>query len=139
VPNKEPHKQLRRWIVHAKATSKKIIEQGSGNPKFTPPNLKLLNKLGIIQLPYNFKLKETTTTMSAKKKEKKTKTTKEPPKAANAQGARATVSRVSVAVPKKKYYYTTSKGQGTHPTKDQIEDGAKENKQCTTCNGEGIH
>jgi hypothetical protein len=80
VPNKEPHKQLRHWIIHAKVTSKKIIEQGSGNPNFTLPNLKLLNKLGIIQLPSNFKLKETTTTKSARKKEKKKKMTKEPPK-----------------------------------------------------------
>jgi hypothetical protein len=101
VPNKVPQKHLRRWITHAKATSKKIIEQGSGNPNFTLPNLKLLNELGIIQLPSNFKLKETTTTTkSAKKKEKKNKTTKEPPKA-KAQGARATVSRVSVAAPTK--------------------------------------
>jgi hypothetical protein len=68
VPNKEPHKQLRRWITHTKATSKKSIEQGSGNPNFTLPNLKLLNELGIIQLPSNFKLKETTTKKSAKKK-----------------------------------------------------------------------
>jgi hypothetical protein len=63
--------------------------------------LKLLNEIGVIQLPSNFKLKETTTTTkSAKKKEKKKKTTKEPPKA-KAQGARATVSRVSVASSKK--------------------------------------
>ena len=79
VPNQEPHKQLRRWIVHAKATSKKIIAQGSGNPKFTLPNLKLLHELGIIQLPPNFKLVEKTTTTSATKKEKKTM--KAPPKA----------------------------------------------------------
>jgi hypothetical protein len=39
-----------------------------GNPKFTLPTLKLLNELGIIQLPPNFKLKETTAAMSAKKK-----------------------------------------------------------------------
>jgi hypothetical protein len=75
VPNKEPHKQLRRWIVHAKSTSKRIIAQGSGNPKFTLPNLKLLHELGIIQFPPYFKLKETTTTMSVTKKKKK-KTTK---------------------------------------------------------------
>jgi hypothetical protein len=91
VPKKEPHKQLRRWIVHAKAMIKKIIEQGSGNPKFTLPNLKLLNKLGIIQLPPNFKLKETKTTMSVKKKKN---TTKETPKVVKPQGARTTVSRV---------------------------------------------
>jgi hypothetical protein len=101
VPNKEPHKQLRRWITHAKAASKKIIEQGNGNPNFTLPNLKLLNELGIIKLPSNFKLKETITTKSAKKKETKKKMTKVPPKA-KAQGARATVSRVSVVAPKKK-------------------------------------
>jgi hypothetical protein len=116
VPNKEPHKQLRRWITHVKAASKKIIEQGSGNQNFTLPKLKLLNGLGIIKLPSNLKLKETTTTKSANKKEtkKKTttttksankketkkKTTKVPPKA-KAQGARATVSRVSVVAPKK--------------------------------------
>jgi hypothetical protein len=101
VPTREPHKQLRRWIVHAKATSKKIIAQGSGNPKFTLPNLKLLHELGIIQLPPDFKLKETTTTtMSATKKEKK-KMTKEPPKAEKPQDARTTVPRVSVPVPKK--------------------------------------
>jgi hypothetical protein len=64
VPNREPHMQLRRWIVHAKATSKKIIAQGSGNPKFTLPYLKLLHELGIIQLPPNFKLLEKTTTYS---------------------------------------------------------------------------
>jgi hypothetical protein len=98
VTNKEPHKQLRRWITHAKAVSKKSIEQGSGNPNFTLPNLKLLNELGIIKLPSNFKLKETTTTKYAKTKE--TMTTKMPPKA-KAQGARATVSRVSVVAPKK--------------------------------------
>jgi hypothetical protein len=40
VPNKEPHKQLRRWIAHTKAASKKIIEQGNGNSNFTLPNLK---------------------------------------------------------------------------------------------------
>jgi hypothetical protein len=51
-------------------------------------------------LPSNFKLKETTTTKSAKKKETKKKTTNVLPKA-NAQGARATVSRVSVVAPKK--------------------------------------
>jgi hypothetical protein len=79
VPNREPHKQLRRWTVHAKATSKKSIAQGSGNPKFTLPTLKLLHELGIIQLPPNFKLLEKTTTTSATKKEKKT--TKAPPKA----------------------------------------------------------
>jgi hypothetical protein len=38
VPSREPHTQLRRWIVHAKATSKTSIAQGSGNPKFTLPN-----------------------------------------------------------------------------------------------------
>jgi hypothetical protein len=100
VPNREPHKQLRRWIVHAKATSKKIIAQGSGNPKFTLPNLKLLHELGIIQLPHNFKLLEKTTTMSARKKEKKKKTAKAPPNA-KAQCARTIVPRVSVPLPKK--------------------------------------
>jgi hypothetical protein len=64
VPNREPHKQLCRWIVHAKATSKKIIAQGSGNPKFTLPNLKVLHELGIIQLPPNFKLLEKTTSIT---------------------------------------------------------------------------
>jgi hypothetical protein len=118
VPNKEPHKQLRRWIVHAKATSKKIIEEGSGNPKFTLPNLKLLNELGIIQLPSNFKLKETTTTMSAKKKEKKKTTTKEPPKAAKAQGAQATVSRVPVDLPKKNI--TTPRPKAKVPIQPKI-------------------
>jgi hypothetical protein len=117
VPNKEPHKQLRRWMAHAKAVSKKIIEQGSGNPNFTLPNLKLLNKLGTIKLPSNFKLKETTTTKSAKKKEKKKKTTKEPPKA-KAQGARATVSRVSVVVPKKNS--TTPRPKANAPIQPKI-------------------
>jgi hypothetical protein len=82
VPNTEPHKQLRRWIVHAKATSKKIIAQGSGNPKFTLPNLKLLHELGTIQLPPNFKLLEETTTKMATKKDNKT--TKAPPKSKSA-------------------------------------------------------
>jgi hypothetical protein len=87
VPNREPHKQLRRWIFHAKATSKKIIAQGSGNPKFTLPNLKLLHELGVIQLPPNFKLLEKTTTTSATKKEKKT--TKAPPKSKSAPTPKA--------------------------------------------------
>jgi hypothetical protein len=101
IRSKEPHKQLHRWITHAKDASKKIIEQGNGNPNFTLPNLKLLNELGIIKLPSNFKLKETTPPNAAKKKETKKKTTKVPPKA-KAQGARATVSRVSVVAPSKK-------------------------------------
>jgi hypothetical protein len=113
VPNKEPHKQLRRWIVHAKATSKKIIAQGSGNPKFTLPNLKLLHELGIIQLPHDFKLKETTPTMSATKKEKKKKTTKEPPKA-KAEGAQTIVPRVSVPLPKKKILHHVQRPR--HPS-----------------------
>jgi hypothetical protein len=99
VRNIEPHKQLRRWIVHAKATSKKIIAQGSGNPKCTLPNLKLLHQLGIIQLPPDFKLLErATTTIYATKKEKK-KMTKEPPKAEKPQGARSALPIVSVPVP----------------------------------------
>jgi hypothetical protein len=101
IPNKEPHKQLRRWITHAKDASKKIIEQGNGNPNFTLPNLKLLNELGIIKLPSTFKLKETTTPQAARKKETKKKMIKVLPKA-KAQGARATVSRVSVVAPKKR-------------------------------------
>jgi hypothetical protein len=117
VPNKESHKQLRRWIAHAKATSNKIIAQGSGNPKFTLPNLKLLNELGIIQLPPNFKLKETTTTLSAKKKEKK-KMTKNPPKAVKPQGAQTTVPRVSVAVPNKNI--TTPRPKAKAPTQPKI-------------------
>jgi hypothetical protein len=117
VPNKEPYKQLRRWIVHAKATSKKIIAQGSGNPKFTLPNLKLLHELGIIQLPPNFKLKEEPTTMSATQKEKK-KTTKEPPKAEKPQGERTTVPRVSVAVPKK--HITTPRPKAKAPIQPKI-------------------
>jgi hypothetical protein len=117
VPNKEPHKQLRHWIVHAKATSKKIMAQGSGNPKFTLPNLKFLNDLGIIQLPSNLKIKETTTTMSATKKEKN-KTTKEPPKAEKHQGARTTVPRVSVAVPKKNI--TTPRPKAKAPIQPKI-------------------
>jgi hypothetical protein len=117
VPNKEPHKQLRHWTAHAKATSKKIIEQGSDNPNFTLPNLKLLNELGTIQLPSNFKLKETTKTMSVKKKLKKKKTTKEPPKE-KTQGARATVSRVSVALPKKNI--TTPRPKAKAPIQPKI-------------------
>jgi hypothetical protein len=69
--------------------SKKIIEEGNGNPNFTLPNLKLLNKLGIIKLRTNFKLKKTTTPKAAKKKE-----TTQVPRKANAQGALARVSRV---------------------------------------------
>jgi hypothetical protein len=68
---------------------------------FTLPNLKLLNELGIIKLPSNFKLKETTTANYVNKKEMKKKMTKVPPKA-KAQDTRATVSRVSVVAPKKK-------------------------------------
>jgi hypothetical protein len=83
-PNKEPYKQLHHWIAHAKNVSKKIIQEGNGNPNFTLPHLKLLNELGIIKLPTNFKLKDQV-----------------PPKA-KAQGALARVSRVSVFPPMKK-------------------------------------
>jgi hypothetical protein len=117
VPNKEPQKQLRRWIVHPKSASKKIIAQGSGNPKFSLPNLKLLHKLGIIQLPPDFKLKETTTAMSATKKEKK-KMTNEPPKAEKPQGARTTVPRVSVPVPQKNI--TTPRPNANAPIQPKI-------------------
>jgi hypothetical protein len=101
IPNKEPYKQLHRWITHAKNASKKIIQEGNGNPNFTSPNLKLLNKLGIIKLPTNFKLKETATPKAAKKKEMKKNMTQVPPKA-KTQGALARVSRVSVVPPMKK-------------------------------------
>jgi hypothetical protein len=100
IPNKEPYKQLHRWITHAKNASKKIIQEGNGNPNFTLPNLKLLNELGTIKLPANFKLKETATPKAAKKKETKKKMTQVPPKA-KAQGALARASRVSI-VPRMK-------------------------------------
>jgi transcription initiation factor IIF auxiliary subunit len=97
IPNKDPYKQLHRWITHAKDASKKIIQEGNGNSNFTLPTLKLLNELGITQLPTNFKLKETATPKAAKKKETKKKMAKVPPKA-NAHGALARVSRVSVVL-----------------------------------------
>jgi hypothetical protein len=97
--------------------SKKIIEQGSGNPNFTLPNLKLLNEGGIIQLPSNFKLKKTTTTTKSAKKKKKKKTTKVPSKA-KAQGARATFSRVSVVAPKKNI--TTPRPKANTPIQPKI-------------------
>jgi hypothetical protein len=98
IPNKEPYKQLHRWITHTKNASKKIIQEGNGNPNFTLPNLKLLNELGIIKLPTNFKLKETSTPKATKKKEMKNKMTKVPPKATS-QGASERVSRVSDVPP----------------------------------------
>jgi hypothetical protein len=84
IPNKEPYKQLHRWITHAKDASKKIIREGNGNPNFTLPNLKLLKELGMIRLPNKFKWKETSTPKAAKEKETKKKMTKVSPKA-NAQ------------------------------------------------------
>jgi hypothetical protein len=129
VPKREPHKQLLRWIVHAKATSKKTIAQGSGDPKFTLPNLKLLHRLGIIQLPPDFKLLErTTTTIYGTKKEKK-----------NMTKEHKCTSNSFSSCPPEKYYFTTSKGQVTHPTKDQIEVVFKENEECTTCNRKVIY
>jgi hypothetical protein len=50
-----PH--LYRWIMHAKAVSATIIEQGYGNAKFTLPHLISCHKLGLIVLPPKFKLK----------------------------------------------------------------------------------
>jgi hypothetical protein len=114
VPNKEPHKQLRCWIAHAKATSKKIIKQESVNPKFTLPNLKLLNELGTIQLPPNFKLNETTTIMHAKKEKKKKKKTKDPSKVTKPHGAQTTVSRVSVLSQRKKLLHHVQRPR--HPS-----------------------
>jgi hypothetical protein len=48
--------QLYRWIMHAKAVSATIIEQGYGNDKFTLSHLISLQKLEIIVLPHKFKL-----------------------------------------------------------------------------------
>jgi hypothetical protein len=120
VLNREPHMQLRRWIVHAKATSKKIIAQGSGNPKFTLPYSKLLHELGIIQLPPNFKLLE---------KNNNTVGNKEGEDEEDDEGT----SKCKVYITRK------GQGQGTDQTKDEIEDCSQENKQCTMCNGKGIH
>jgi hypothetical protein len=57
-----------------------------------------LNELGIIKLPTNSKLKETSTPKATKKKEMKNKMTKVPPKATS-QGASERVSRVSDVPP----------------------------------------
>jgi hypothetical protein len=54
----DPH--LYRWIIHAKALSATIIEQGHGNEKFTLPHLVSLHKLGLIVLPHKFKLQPKT-------------------------------------------------------------------------------
>jgi hypothetical protein len=69
-----------------KDASKKIIQEQNGNPNFTLPNFKLLNELGIIHLPANFKLNKTATPKAVKKKETKKKMAKVPPKA-KAHGA----------------------------------------------------
>jgi hypothetical protein len=50
----DPH--LYHWIMHDKAVSATIIEQGYGNDKFNLPHLISLHKLGLIVLPYKFKL-----------------------------------------------------------------------------------
>jgi hypothetical protein len=54
--NKTADPHLYRWIIHAKAVSTTIIEQGHGNVKFTLPHLISLHKLGLIVIPHNFKL-----------------------------------------------------------------------------------
>jgi hypothetical protein len=91
VPRKSPFKQLHHWIFPTEA--KKIIKEGEGNPQFTMPPLKSLNKLGLMKLRTQFKLKDTPTTPKATKK----KTTEAPPK------AKATVvQNVSVDPPKNK-------------------------------------
>jgi hypothetical protein len=54
----DPH--LYRWIIHVKAVSATIIEQGHGNEKFTLPQLISLHKLGLIVLPHKFKLQPKT-------------------------------------------------------------------------------
>jgi hypothetical protein len=54
--NKMEGPHLYRWIIHAKAVSATIIEQGHGNVKFTLPHLVSLHKLGLIVLPHKFKL-----------------------------------------------------------------------------------
>jgi hypothetical protein len=50
----DPH--LYRWIIHAKAISATIIEQGYGNDELTLTHLISLRKLGFIVLPHKFKL-----------------------------------------------------------------------------------
>jgi hypothetical protein len=54
----DPH--LYCWIIHAKAVSTTIIEQGHGNKEFTLPHLISLHKLGLIVLPHKFKLQPKT-------------------------------------------------------------------------------
>jgi hypothetical protein len=140
VPNREPHKQLRRWIVNAKATSKKIIAQGSGNPKFALPNLKLLHELGIIQLPHNFKLLEKNNNNVCDEEGEEEEDNKGTSKG-KCSVCTNNSSKSFSSSPQEKYFYTTPKGQGqgTHPIKDEIEDFSQENKECTTCNGKGVH
>jgi hypothetical protein len=93
VPKKDPYKQLHCWIVHAKTVSKKIIKEEEGNPQFTMPHLKSLNKLGLANLSTQFKFKDKPTTPKATKK----KTVKAPPKA-----KAPFVAKFLVAPPKKK-------------------------------------
>jgi hypothetical protein len=50
----DPHRY--RWIMHVKAVSATIIEEGYGNGKFTLPHFISLHKLGLIVLPHKFKL-----------------------------------------------------------------------------------
>jgi hypothetical protein len=86
-----------------------------------------LNELGIIKLPTNFKLKETTTPKAVKKMEMKKKTTKVPPKA-KAQGARATVPSVSVVAPKKKITAARPKAKAPIQTKKKLKTPLKSPK-----------
>jgi hypothetical protein len=50
----DPH--LYHWIMHTKAVSATIIDQGYGNSKFPLPHLISLHELGLIVLPPKFKL-----------------------------------------------------------------------------------
>jgi hypothetical protein len=135
IPNKEPYKQLHCWIYHAKNASKKIVQEGNGNSNFTLLNLKLFNELGTIKLPTNFKLKETATPKAAKKKDMKKKMTRVPPKA-KAQGALATLSRVSVIPPRKKITASRPKAKAPIQQKNKMNTMLKSPKLPSqpTCN-----
>jgi hypothetical protein len=81
IPKVDPHKHLHIWIIHAKTAPKKIIQEGCGNPRFTMPHLLPLRKLGIIDLPTGFKLKEAPTKPKATENKKANAATAAPPKA----------------------------------------------------------
>jgi hypothetical protein len=123
IPKKDSYRQLHHWILNAKTTAKKNIKEGKRNPEFIMPLLRLLNKLGLIQLTPPFKFKDTPTTPKATKKKK---TVKAPLK------GKAIVTRSVALLTKKKSLAAQTKSKAATIVKAEAQTKANAQPKATS-------